>query len=68
VVLEQQTRRRGRPRNSESRERRKRFVALVLAGTPFTQAAVDARVAPLRALAIIDELAAAGMILRPPSD
>ncbi len=49
---------RGRPRHAESAERRKHFVRLVLAGAQLKDAALESQIQPLRALSIIDELAA----------
>lgn len=45
----------GRPRGVESERRRREFIRLVAAGTPFDRAAVSARVQPVRALAILSE-------------
>ena len=49
---------RGRPRSGESDERRREFVRLVLTGADLKAATIKSRIQPLRALAIIDELAA----------
>lgn len=53
---------RGRPRFAESEERRKQFVALVLAGASLKDAAVESQIQPLRALAILDELAVVSVV------
>lgn len=45
----------GRPRATESAARRREFVRLVATGAGFAAAAREARIQPLRALAILDE-------------
>lgn len=52
----------GRPYAPESELRRKRFVRLVLAGVPWPDAIEQARVAPKRAVALLYELHAAGLL------
>jgi hypothetical protein len=44
----------GRPSSEESERRRREFVRLVIAGTPFAEAARASRIKPLRALSILD--------------
>ena len=43
----------GRPRAAESDQRRRDFICLVAAGVDFAEAAKQARIKPLRALAIL---------------
>jgi hypothetical protein len=46
---------RGRPRAADSKQRRKEFVRLIASGEDFDKAALDARIGPVRALAILSE-------------
>lgn len=52
----------GRPRAHESAARRREFIRLLFAGVAFADAARAARVKPIRALAILDELEQAGLL------
>lgn len=56
------TARPGRPRSHESARRRREFIRLIIHGHTFRQAAIEARVNPVRALVILDELEQARLI------
>lgn len=53
---------RGRPRTVESDRRRRAFVAAVLTGEPLLAAVEQSGIAPLRALAVFDQLEQARLI------